>query len=103
MYLFTTHNGISYKRFQFHEADGLWVRADNQFYEPYKIPLPEIKETWEFACSIKTKEYEPDEFSERTIQHSIAEIKTDIKQIKEKIGNTHWIHLLGKKGIQAIP
>lgn len=87
-YVFITANdGISYKRFQFHEADGIWVKADNQFYEPYKIPLPEIKEIWEFACSITTKEYEPDEFSEHHIQSFITEIKTDIKQIKEKIGD----------------
>lgn len=83
----TTNNGINYKRFQFHEADGIWVKADNSFYEPYKIPLTEIKEIWEFACSISTKEYAPDEFAERNIQSFIAEIKTDIKQIKEKIGD----------------
>jgi transcriptional regulator with XRE-family HTH domain len=82
----TTNDGISYKRFQFHEADGIWVKADNNFYQPYKIALPEIKEIWEFACSINTKEYEPDEFSEHHIQNFITEIKTDIKQIKEKIG-----------------
>ncbi|BAP31030.1 transcriptional regulator [Chryseobacterium sp. StRB126] len=83
----TTNDGISYKRFQFHEADGIWVKADNQFYEPYKIALPEIKEIWEFACSINTKEYEPDEFSEHHIQNFITEIKTDIRQIKEKMGD----------------
>lgn len=83
----TTNDGISYKRFQFHEADGIWVKADNQFYEPYKIPLPEIKEIWEFACSINTKEYEPDEFAEHHIQNFITEIKTDIKQIKDRIGD----------------
>ncbi|WP_312822832.1 helix-turn-helix domain-containing protein [Epilithonimonas sp.] len=85
-YVFITANdGISYKRFQFHEADGIWVKADNQFYDPYKIPLPEIKEIWEFACSINTKEYEPDEFAEHHIQNFINQIKTDIKQIKETI------------------
>jgi len=83
----TTNDGISYKRFQFHEADGIWVKADNQFYEPYKIPLAEIKEIWEFACSINTKEYEPDEFAEHHIQNFITEIKTDIRQIKEKMGD----------------
>ncbi|NML56787.1 XRE family transcriptional regulator [Chryseobacterium cheonjiense] len=85
-YVFITSNdGISYKRFQFHEADGIWVKADNSFYEPYKILLPEIKEIWEFACSINTKEYEPDEFSERNMQNFIAEIKSDIRHIKERI------------------
>ena len=85
-YVFITANdGISYKRFQFHYADGIWVKADNQFYDPYKIPLPEIKEIWEFACSINTKEYESDEFAEHHIQNFITQIKTDIKQIKETI------------------
>ena len=83
----TTNDGISYKRFQFHEADGIWVKADNSFYEPYKIRLPDIKEIWEFACSISTKEYGADEFAERNIQNFMTEIKTDIKQIKEKIGD----------------
>ena len=88
----TTNDGISYKRFQFHEADGIWVKADNSFYEPYKIPLSEIKEIWEFACSITTKEYAADEFSERNIQNFIAEIKTDIKHIKERMGDKDQIH-----------
>ncbi|MDP9959129.1 S24 family peptidase [Chryseobacterium lathyri] len=83
----TTNDGISYKRFQFHEADGIWVKSDNNFYEPYKIPLSEITEIWEFACSINTKEYGPDEFAERNIQNFITEIKTAIEQIKEKIGD----------------
>jgi len=83
----TTNDGISYKRFQFHEADGIWVKADNQFYEPYKIPLSEIKEIWEFACSINTKEYEPDEVAEHHMQKFIKEIKTDIKEIKEQMGD----------------
>jgi transcriptional regulator with XRE-family HTH domain len=83
----TTNDGISYKRFQFHEADGIWVKADNSFYEPYKIPLPDIKEIWEFACSINTIEYGADEFAERNIHNFITEIKTDIKQIKERMGD----------------
>lgn len=87
-YIFITANdGITYKRFQFHEADGIWVKADNSFYEPYKIPLTEIKEIWEFACSINTKEYEAEEFSEQNIQNQITEIKKDLKQIKQSINN----------------
>jgi len=82
----TANNGISYKRFQFHEADGICVKSDNSFYEPYKIPLSEIKEIWEFACSINTKEYEPDEVAEHHMQKLINEIKTDIKEMKEQMG-----------------
>jgi len=81
-YIFITVNdGITYKRFQFHEADGICVKADNNFYEPYKIPLTEIKELWEFACSISTQEYEPEEFAQLNIQNLFVEIKDDIRKI----------------------
>ncbi len=81
-YIFITVNdGITYKRFQFHEADGICVKADNNFYEPYKIPLREIKELWEFACSISTQEYEPEEFAQLSIQNLFVEIKDDIRKI----------------------
>ena len=81
-YIFITVNdGITYKRFQFHEADGICVKADNNFYEPYKIPLTEIKELWEFACSISTQEYEPEEFAQLSIQNLLVEIKDDIRKI----------------------
>ena len=81
-YIFITVNdGITYKRFQFHEADGICVKADNNFYEPYKIPLTEIKELWEFACSISTQEYEPEEFAQLSIQNLFVEIKDDIRKI----------------------
>jgi transcriptional regulator with XRE-family HTH domain len=81
-YIFITVNdGITYKRFQFHEADGICVKADNNFYEPYKIPLTEIKELWEFACSISTQEYEPEEFAQLSIQNLFVEIKDDIRKM----------------------
>ena len=85
-YIFITANdGISYKRFQFHEANGICVKSDNNFYEPYKIPLTEIKEIWEFACSISTQEYEPEEFSQQNIQNLIGELKDDIKKINSRM------------------
>ena len=57
------------------------MKADNNFYEPYKIPLTEIKELWEFACSISTQEYEPEEFAQLSIQNLLVEIKDDIRKI----------------------
>jgi len=81
-YIFiTTNDGITYKRFQFNEVDGICVKSDNNFYEPYKIPLEDIKEIWEFACSISTEEYGPEEFSKHNIQQLFAEIKKDLKKI----------------------
>lgn len=86
-YIFITVNdGITYKRFQFHEANAICVKADNNFYEPYKIPLSEVKEIWEFACSISTHEYASEDFSQHNIQNLFVEIKKDIKSINAIIG-----------------
>lgn len=82
----TTDEGIVYKRFQFHEGNAVCVQSDNSFYEPYQIPLSEICEIWEFACSINTNEYEPGEFTNQNIQVMFAEIKSEIKNINMKIG-----------------
>lgn len=80
----TTNDGITYKRFQFHERNFICVKSDNSFYEPLKIPLTEIKEIWEFACSINTQEYDPDEFSGQNMKEMFLELKEDINQLKEK-------------------
>jgi len=86
-YIFITVNdGITYKRFQFHEANAICVKADNNFYEPYKIPLSEVKEIWEFACSISTHEYASEDFSQQNIQNLFVEIQKDIKSINDIIG-----------------
>lgn len=85
-YIFITENdGITYKRFQFHEPDGICVKADNSFYEPYKIPLGDIKEIWEFACSIITSEFDPDEFSCQNVKDLFLELKGDLLRIEKKI------------------
>ena len=80
----TTNDGITYKRFQFHESSFICVKSDNSFYKPLKIPLADIKEIWEFACSINTQEYDPDEFSGQNMKEMFLELKEDINQLKEK-------------------
>ena len=86
-YVFITVNdGIIYKRFQFHEGSAVWVKSDNTFYEPYKISLFDIYEIWEFACSINTEEYRPDEFDKQNVRDMFFEIKSEIKNINLKIG-----------------
>ena len=85
-YIFVTQNeGITYKRFQFHEKDSICVKSDNNFYEPLKIPLDEIMEIWEFACSISTIEYDADEFAGQNVKDMILDLKEDIKKIEEKL------------------
>lgn len=81
----TTNDGILYKRFQFHEGSFICVKSDNSFYEPLKIPLPEITEIWEFACSINTEEYSVDEFSGQDVRGMFLELRTDIRRLKDKV------------------
>ena len=84
-YVFITANdGILYKRFQFHKGDDICVKSDNNFYEPFKIHLAEIKEIWEFACSINTQEFEPNEFQEQNLRDMFLELKREIKTLKGK-------------------
>lgn len=85
-YVFITINdGIIYKRFQFHEGNFICVKSDNSFYEPLKIPLSDVKEIWEFACSINTQEYDPDEFSGQNVKDMFLELKKDIGKIEKKL------------------
>ena len=84
-YVFITANdGIVYKRFQFHEGNHICVKSDNNFYEPLKIALTEIHEIWEFACSISTAEYEPEEFSKHGIHNMFLELRKDIQRLDNK-------------------
>ena len=84
-YVFITVNdGITYKRFQYHEGNFVWVKSDNSLYEPYKISLYDIKEIWEFACSINTQEYQPDEFGNQNIREMFSEIQSRLANIENK-------------------
>lgn len=84
-YVFITVNdGITYKRFQYHEGNFVWLKSDNSLYEPYKISLYDIKEIWEFACSINTQEYQPDEFGNQNIREMFSEIQSRLANIENK-------------------
>ena len=84
-YVFITVNdGIIYKRFQFNESNFICVKSDNSFYEPLKIPLTEVREIWEFACSISTQEFDGNEFSGQNVKDLFLELKQEIKKINKK-------------------
>ena len=58
------------------------VQSDNRFYEPYQIPLSDMYEIWEFACSISTTEYEAEEFAEQNIREMFMELKRELREMK---------------------
>ena len=84
-YIFVTAEGITYKRFQFNETNYICVKADNSFYEPYQIPLADIKEIWEFACAISTEEFDPGDINIQNVKDLFLEIKGDLKKINTKM------------------
>lgn len=85
-YIFVTRNeGIVYKRLVKKRENSIEVSSDNAFYEPYEIPMMDILEIWEFASSISTEEFEPEQFSSSQITTMINDLKIDIKKLENKL------------------
>ena len=86
-YIFITRNeGMTYKRLIETQEDYLFVRADNEFYQPYEIPLIDVLEIWEFAASIATQEFSKEDFNidNQTIISMFQELKEELYQLKNQ-------------------
>jgi len=86
-YIFITRNeGMTYKRLIEVQEDYLFVRADNEFYQPYDIPLMDVLEIWEFAASIATQEFSKEDFNidNQTIISMFQELKEELYQLKNQ-------------------
>jgi hypothetical protein len=44
------------------------MHSDNTIYLPYEIKASEILEIWEYACSIATNEFTPDDLSAESLK-----------------------------------
>jgi hypothetical protein len=62
----TKSQGIVYKRLNGRNA--LMLHSDNTIYLPYEIKASEILEIWEYACSIATNEFTPDDLSAESLK-----------------------------------
>ncbi len=86
-YLFVTRSeGITYKRFVKAEEETITVAADNPFYEPYSIPLADIFEIWEYACSIATEEFSKEDYNldNQTIISMFRELKAEVANLRKR-------------------
>lgn len=81
-YIFITRDGIVYKRYAKQNKTGTLVSSDNTFYEPYEINWGDVLEIWEFACSINTKEFEPENVDVRNVKEMFLGLKKEINQLK---------------------
>ncbi len=84
-YVFITRNeGMTYKRLNKKAEESLSVSADNDFYKPYQIPMTDILEIWEYACSIATEEFTKNDFNldNQIIISMFRELKEEIHELK---------------------
>lgn len=80
--LLTRNQGIVYKRLNRNGKNELVLHSDNSFYEPYQIKASEILEIWEYASSIATKEFLPDDLGAENVKSMFNELKREIALLK---------------------
>ncbi|MDL2141708.1 LexA family transcriptional regulator [Flavobacterium tructae] len=80
--LLTKNEGIVYKRLKRIDKRNFMLISDNSFYEPYPVPISEILEIWEYAGSIATKEFEPDNLEPQSIRELLYGIREEVKALK---------------------
>lgn len=80
--LLTKDDGIVYKRLNRNGKNNLMLSSDNSFYEPYSVKASDILEIWEYACSIATKESEPDNLEPQSIRDMFTSLHNEIKALK---------------------
>lgn len=84
-YIFITRNeGITYKRYQGRDSNGITVAADNEFYEPYQIKNSEILEIWQYAASINTQELGSSSLDASSIKEMFFSLKKEIAELKKE-------------------
>lgn len=80
--LLTKEDGIVYKRLNKNGKNSLMLVSDNSFYAPYAIKASDVLEIWEYACSIATKEAEPENLDPQSIRELLYGIREEVKALK---------------------
>lgn len=81
--LLTKEEGIVYKRLNKNGKNSLVLSSDNTFYESYSVKASDVLEIWEYACSIATKEAEPDQLEPQSIRDMFHSLRNEIKALKQ--------------------
>jgi len=79
--LLTRDQGIVYKRLNKNGRNSLMLQSDNTFYPPYTVKASDVLEIWEYACSIATKEFEPDD-SPETIRDVLQGMRKEMAALR---------------------
>lgn len=80
--IITKTNGMSYKRLYKKGKNALTAQSDNTFYKPYEVHYSDVLEIWRYACSIATKEFEPDDLGIVSIKDVLQGIRQDFSALR---------------------
>lgn len=80
--LITKNQGIVYKRLNKNGKNALMAKSDNTVYQPYEIKASEVIEIWEYACSIATREFEPDDDGVMSVKDVLQGLRNDFSALK---------------------
>lgn len=81
----TKSQGIVYKRLNKNGKNALMLISDNTVYSPYEVKASEILEIWEYACSIATKEFTPDDLNAENVKDMLRELRKEIREVGNKL------------------
>jgi transcriptional regulator with XRE-family HTH domain len=83
----TLNDGMTYKRVYNNIADNgtLRLSPDNKNYQPYDVPISEVIEVWEYACSINTEEYDEAELKISSILQMFNSLGIELKALEKSI------------------
>ena len=81
----TLNEGIVFKKIknELKEKGSLRMISTNPDYEPYDLPLTEIREVWKFVHYISSEVPKPTETEH--LYHQIKAVKKELEQIKRKL------------------
>jgi len=84
--ILTLNEGIVFKSIKNHitERGTLELISLNSIYQPYEIPVTEIREVWKFVHYI-SKEFPQQEMTTQQISQSLSQLQDDLRTIKQKL------------------
>ncbi len=83
--LITQSQGLVYKRVWKESESQLWLKSDNVFYEPYRLPTSELVEVWRSLAYISFSLPSKAEKKESDIQQlsqMVMQLKADVDKLK---------------------
>jgi transcriptional regulator with XRE-family HTH domain len=79
-YLVMSNEGMTYKRLLEAGADYLLLESDNEFYEPFRVPLSEILQIWEFAGYFGTRELRVKKTGRETTRDVVLGLRREFRE-----------------------